>query len=67
MVVSLFVGATAGALLLIHAPMYAPALPFVITVAVVAAAAAVWWESEGTEGTITIRDRISYLVLRWIS
>jgi uncharacterized membrane protein YoaK (UPF0700 family) len=37
--VSLFVGATAGGLLLVHAPMYAPVLPFVITVAVVATAA----------------------------
>jgi uncharacterized membrane protein YoaK (UPF0700 family) len=36
--VSLFVGATAGGLLLVHAPIYAPVLPFVITAAVVATA-----------------------------
>jgi uncharacterized membrane protein YoaK (UPF0700 family) len=37
--VSLVIGASAGALLLIHAPVYAPVLPFVITVGVVATAA----------------------------
>jgi len=37
--VSLLVGATAGGLLLVHAHIYAPVLPFVITVAVVATAA----------------------------
>jgi len=36
---SLFVGATAGALLSVHAHIYAPVLPFVITVVVVATAA----------------------------
>lgn len=36
---SLFVGATAGGLLLVHAPIYAPVLPFAITIAAVAAAA----------------------------
>ncbi|HWF17984.1 MAG TPA: YoaK family protein [Verrucomicrobiae bacterium] len=36
--VSLFIGATAGGLLLVHAPIYAPVLPFVITVATVATA-----------------------------
>jgi uncharacterized membrane protein YoaK (UPF0700 family) len=66
-VASLFVGATAGALLLVHVPIYAPVLPFVITVVVVAAAAIAWGNSERTEDTIPIRDRISYLVLRWIS
>jgi hypothetical protein len=40
--VSLAVGATAGALLHIHAPVYAPVLPFVITVGVVATAARVF-------------------------
>jgi uncharacterized membrane protein YoaK (UPF0700 family) len=40
--VSLVIGATAGALLHIHAPVYAPALPFVITVGVVAMAARVF-------------------------
>jgi len=37
--ISLFIGATAGGLLLVHAPIYAPVLPFAITLAVVAAAA----------------------------
>jgi uncharacterized membrane protein YoaK (UPF0700 family) len=37
--VSLFAGATAGALLLVHARIYAPVLPFAITIAAVAAAA----------------------------
>ena len=36
---SLAIGATAGGLLLIHAPIYAPVLPFVITIGVVAMAA----------------------------
>jgi uncharacterized membrane protein YoaK (UPF0700 family) len=39
--VSLFVGATAGAWLLLHARLYAPLLPFAITVAVVATAAVI--------------------------
>ena len=37
--ISLVIGATAGGLLLIHAPIYAPMLPLVITVGVVAIAA----------------------------
>ena len=37
--VSLFLGATAGGLLLVRARIYAPALPFVITVAAVVTAA----------------------------
>jgi uncharacterized membrane protein YoaK (UPF0700 family) len=37
--VSLAIGATVGGLLLIHAPVYAPVLPFVITIGVVAMAA----------------------------
>jgi uncharacterized membrane protein YoaK (UPF0700 family) len=40
--VSLVIGATAGALLQMHTPLYAPVLPFVITVAVVAIAARVF-------------------------
>ena len=40
--VALVIGATAGAILLIHAPVYAPVLPFVITVGVVAIAARVF-------------------------
>jgi uncharacterized membrane protein YoaK (UPF0700 family) len=43
--VSLFVGATAGGLLLVHAHIYAPVLPFVITLATVATAAMVMRES----------------------
>ena len=40
--VALAIGATAGALLHIHAPVYAPVLPFVITALVVAIAARVF-------------------------
>jgi hypothetical protein len=40
--VSLVIGATAGALLLIHAPIYAPVLPLVVTVGVVAIAARIF-------------------------
>jgi uncharacterized membrane protein YoaK (UPF0700 family) len=40
--VALFVGATAGGLLLVHAHIYAPVLPFVITVLTVATAAMVF-------------------------
>jgi len=40
--VSLAIGATVGGLLLIHAPIYAPVLPFVITIGVVATAASVF-------------------------
>src|SRR6267378_1513041 len=36
--ISLFIGATLGSLLLVRAPIYAPILPFAITVAVVATA-----------------------------
>jgi uncharacterized membrane protein YoaK (UPF0700 family) len=39
---SLVIGATAGALLLIHAPIYAPVFPFVVTAFVVATAARVF-------------------------
>ncbi len=42
--VSLFIGATSGGLLLVHAHIYAPVLPFVITVAAVATAAIIWRE-----------------------
>jgi uncharacterized membrane protein YoaK (UPF0700 family) len=38
---SLFIGATAGGFLLVHAHIYAPVLPFVLTVAVVATASIV--------------------------
>jgi uncharacterized membrane protein YoaK (UPF0700 family) len=46
--ISLFLGATAGGLLLVHAHIYAPVLPFVITVAVVATAAIVLRECGAT-------------------
>lgn len=44
--ISLLIGATAGAYLLFHAPIYAPVLPLVITVAVVLTAARFRWSSE---------------------
>jgi hypothetical protein len=47
--VSLFVGATAGGLLLVHALIYAPVLPFVITVMAVATAAIAWQEREAPD------------------
>jgi uncharacterized membrane protein YoaK (UPF0700 family) len=40
--VSLVIGATVGALLLMHVPLYAPVFPFLITVGVVAIAARVF-------------------------
>lgn len=40
--ISLVIGATGGALLLTHAPIYAPALPLLITLGVVATAASVF-------------------------
>jgi uncharacterized membrane protein YfcA len=40
--VSLFIGATAGSLLLVHARIHAPLLPFLVSVIVVAAAALVF-------------------------
>jgi uncharacterized membrane protein YoaK (UPF0700 family) len=39
---SLFIGATGGGLLLVHAYIYAPVLPFVVAIAVVATAAIVF-------------------------
>jgi uncharacterized membrane protein YoaK (UPF0700 family) len=47
--VSLFIGATAGGLLLVHAPLYAPVLPFVITVGTVATAAIVLRERHAAD------------------
>jgi uncharacterized membrane protein YoaK (UPF0700 family) len=44
--ISLFIGATAGAYLLFHAPIYAPVLPLVITAGVVLTAATVRWSSD---------------------
>jgi uncharacterized membrane protein YoaK (UPF0700 family) len=43
--ISLFVGATAGGLLLVHAHIYAPLLPFAVTAGVVATAAIVLRET----------------------
>ena len=43
--ISLFVGATAGGLLLVRAHIYAPILPFVITLAAVVTAAIVFAEA----------------------
>jgi uncharacterized membrane protein YoaK (UPF0700 family) len=43
--IALFIGATAGGLLLVHAPLYAPVLPFAIAVAAVATAGIVLRES----------------------
>jgi uncharacterized membrane protein YoaK (UPF0700 family) len=44
--ISLVIGATAGAYLLFHAPIYAPVLPLVITAGVVVTAAKVHWSSD---------------------
>ena len=49
LLISLFLGATAGGLLLVHAHIYAPVLPFAITVAVVATAAIVLRERSVTD------------------
>jgi uncharacterized membrane protein YoaK (UPF0700 family) len=46
---SLFVGATAGGVLLVHAHIYAPLLPFVITAAAVATAAIVLRERPASD------------------
>jgi uncharacterized membrane protein YoaK (UPF0700 family) len=45
--ISLFIGATAGGVLLIHAPILAPVLPLVITVAVVVTAAKAFGDQPG--------------------
>jgi uncharacterized membrane protein YoaK (UPF0700 family) len=49
--VSLFIGATAGGVLLVHAPLYAPVLPFVMTVAVVSTAAIVLRERDAADAS----------------
>ena len=67
---SLFVGATAGGLLSVHAHIYAPVLPFVITVVAVATAAFALGnlDAEGAEearpsairgGTVTEREPVA--------
>jgi uncharacterized membrane protein YoaK (UPF0700 family) len=48
--VSLFIGATAGSLLLVHARIHAPLLSFVITAAVVVAAAVVFRDRGADQG-----------------
>jgi uncharacterized membrane protein YoaK (UPF0700 family) len=53
-IISLFLGAGAGGLLLVHAPLYAPLLPFVVTVAAVATAAVVLKERVAADA----RDRV---------
>jgi uncharacterized membrane protein YoaK (UPF0700 family) len=53
-IASLFVGAAAGGLLLVHAPLYAPVLPFILTGAAVATAAIVLREDVASG----LRDRI---------
>jgi hypothetical protein len=63
-IVSLFVGATAGTLLLVHATIYAPVLPFVIAVLVVAIAAIVWSDGGRPRDSNRIRDLIARMVLR---
>lgn len=44
--ISLFIGATAGAYLFFHAPIFAPVLPLVVTAGVVLTAARVQWSSD---------------------
>ena len=47
--ISLCIGATAGAYLLFHVPIWAPVLPLVITAGVVLTAATVQWSSDAPE------------------
>ena len=47
--ISLVIGATAGAYLFFHAPIFAPVLPLVITAGVVLMAARVHWSSDAPE------------------
>jgi uncharacterized membrane protein YoaK (UPF0700 family) len=49
--VSLVIGATAGGLLLIHAPIYAPVLPLIITAGVVATAASTFRYGNERQGS----------------
>src|SRR5258707_1108434 len=46
--ISLFIGATAGAYLFFHAPIFAPVLPLVVTAGVVLTAARVNWSSDAS-------------------
>jgi hypothetical protein len=49
LLISLVIGATAGAYLIFHAPIFAPVLPLVITAGVVLTAARVHWSSDAPE------------------
>jgi hypothetical protein len=54
--ISLVIGATAGGLLLIHAPIYAPVLPLVITAVVVALAASTFrYDEEAQESQVKVQ------------
>jgi len=54
--VSLVIGATLGGLLLIHAPIYAPMLPFLITIGVVAIAASTFrYRSEVQDSRVKVQ------------
>lgn len=59
--VSLFAGATAGGLLLVHAQIYAPVLPFAITAAVVATAAIVLRERDTADQRAHYNNKLSLL------
>jgi uncharacterized membrane protein YoaK (UPF0700 family) len=54
--VSLFVGATVGGWLLIHAPAYAPVFPFVVTALVVATAARTFRHSDEAAESVTAKS-----------
>jgi len=54
--VSLFVGATVGAWLLLHAPPYAPLFPFVVTALVVATAARTFRHGDEAEESVTAKS-----------
>ena len=62
--VSLAIGATAGGLLLIHAPIYAPVLPFVITIGVVATAVKAFGYDDEAQETSTFSEMSSFGSLR---
>ncbi len=57
--VALFVGATAGGMLLVHAPIYAPVLPFVITIAVVVTAVIVLREPRSLTSSVVNPRQLS--------
>jgi hypothetical protein len=55
------VGATAGGLLLLHAHIYAPVLPFVITIAVVATAAIVFRKHYAAREREIYNNKLNFL------